>query len=297
MNSNIIFLGNNEATLKSLIQCNINIKAVIYENNHDLKHTGVYDNAVKSKGGTVIEIPKDNKTKLLEAIKNFPPPDMFLISYFTVLPKEALSIPKKIINIHPSMLPYYKGPHPIKWALINGEKKIGVSFMTITETVDTGGIYYQFSIDVTDKDNYLTLFNKTNKLIDKHLCKIISRVLNEELVPKKQEGCGSYFPKLSKDIRYINFLKMTARDIFNLTRSQIKYGGVITTYNQKRIEFDISNVFIENKIIDKPGTILKISLSNTGQYDIIVQCIKGQILFRSNNIIFQNINEGECLGT
>jgi len=297
MSYNVIFLGNNEATLKSLLKCNVKIIAAIYEFNHDLVHTGGYDHIIKEKGGVVVGIPKDNKKELIKTVNCFHRPDLFLISYFTILPRELLSYPQKIINIHPSLLPQYKGAHPIQWALINSEKQIGVTFMTIKETVDEGEIYCQFPINIEQEDNQLTLFEKTNEVVDLHLCKIIAQVLKSEIVAKPQSGCGSYFPKLNKSNRYINFKKMTASDIHNLNRSQVKYGGVITTFKQIRIELPISKVINNENQEDSPSIIKELYTINNNQYCITVQCITGQIQFISNNMIFDKIKVGDCLGT
>ncbi len=295
---NIIFLGNNERTLKSLLNCNINVIAAIYELNRTVNYTGRYDGAVKSQGGKVIGIPKDDKYALMEVLKDFERPALFVVSFFAILPRQALEFPEiGCLNIHPSLLPYYKGPYPINWALINDEKQIGVSFMGLDMGVDTGGIYRQFPIDITDEDDALTLLNKANDIVDKNICEVIYEVLEGSLVAKPQNGSGSYYPRLTFNVRFVNFNKMTARDIHNLTRSQIEYGGIITTFNFKRLEFFRSRIVDEHSQEEYPGMIIKINKDEFCGYSISVQCIRGKLELFSEEETIKSLNIGYKLGT
>ncbi len=295
---NIIFLGNNERTLKALLDCNINVIAAIYELNRTVNYTGRYDGAVKSQGGKVIGIPKDDENALMEVLKDFERTALLVVSFFGILPRQALAFPEiGCLNVHPSLLPYYKGPYPINWALINGEKKIGVSFMGLDTGVDTGGIYRQFSIDITDEDDALTLLDKANDIVDKNICEVIHEVLEGSLVAEPQNGNGSYYPRLTSDVRFVNFIKMTARDIHNLTRSQVEYGGMITTFNFKRLEFFRSRIVDEYSQGEFPGVIIEINKDGLCGYSIIVQCIRGKLELFSEDETIKLLKICDKLGT
>jgi len=99
------------------------------------------------KYGLTIYQPKD-KNELLEIIKKLQP-DLAIVAAFGMLfPKEILAVPKYgFINIHPSLLPKYRGPTPIQTAILNGDEKTGVSLFLIDEKMDHGPILVQRELE------------------------------------------------------------------------------------------------------------------------------------------------------
>ena len=74
-------------------------------------------------------------------------PDIFVVaSYGKLIPGSLLEIPKYRLNVHPSLLPKYRGSAPIHWPILNGDKETGVSIIDIAEKLDAGDIYYQEKI-------------------------------------------------------------------------------------------------------------------------------------------------------
>ena len=92
------------------------------------------------KYGLTVYQPKD-KTELLEIVKNLQPDLAVTAAFGMIFPKEILEIPKYgFINVHPSLLPKYRGPTPIQTAILNGDKETGVSLFLIDEEMDHGPI-------------------------------------------------------------------------------------------------------------------------------------------------------------
>ena len=90
-------------------------------------------------------------------------PDLIVSSYYRkILPKEIYSCAKIAINIHPSFLPYYRGPVPTAWAILNGEKNFGVRFK-ITEGIDSGDIYVQKSFKIKALETGYELHNRASE--------------------------------------------------------------------------------------------------------------------------------------
>ncbi|MCD5396737.1 MAG: hypothetical protein LRZ98_01080 [Candidatus Pacebacteria bacterium] len=85
----------------------------------------------------------------MKKIKNY---DLFFVfSYKHILPKKLLNIPKfGTINLHPSLLPKYRGPSPIMSAILNDEKKTGVSLILLDEKMDHGPIIAQQKILINE---------------------------------------------------------------------------------------------------------------------------------------------------
>jgi methionyl-tRNA formyltransferase len=97
-------------------------------------------------------------TKKLSSLR----PDLFVVAaYGIIIPKNILSIPKYgSINIHPSLLPKYRGPSPIQTALLHGEKENGITIIQMDEEVDHGPILKKIPFEVTPNDTFATLHQK-----------------------------------------------------------------------------------------------------------------------------------------
>jgi len=131
-----------------------------------------------------------------------------------IIPKGILnSFPKGIINIHPSLLPKYRGPSPVQTAIINGEKITGVSIIKIDETVDHGPILGQIKETILDTDTakalYERLFAKGTYLLLKVLKQYHDGVLN----PIAQNHSKATFTQpLTRQDGYIDVSKFEIRN-------------------------------------------------------------------------------------
>ena len=112
--------------------------------------------------------------------------------------KELLSASKLgVINIHPSLLPYYRGPVPTAWAIINNEKEFGITIHQVDSGIDTGDILVQEKYDIHDDETGHDLYLRAMEKGAELLINNFDRIMNEEIKPKKQPSGGSYFGKLS----------------------------------------------------------------------------------------------------
>ncbi|MCL2354812.1 MAG: methionyl-tRNA formyltransferase, partial [Oscillospiraceae bacterium] len=83
-------------------------------------------------------------TKIIDKIKSLNPDIICVVAYGMILPKEVLDIPKYgAINVHPSLLPKYRGSSPIQYAIMNGDRKTGVTTMYLDIKMDAGDIILQ----------------------------------------------------------------------------------------------------------------------------------------------------------
>jgi methionyl-tRNA formyltransferase len=131
---------------------------------------------------------------------------------------------KGIWNIHTGELPKYRGRHPISWAMINNEKKIGVTIHMIDEEIDRGkkisSGYIQRSID--DDENII--LKKILRLIDNSLLNEAINNYNNNCM--ELIGKGEYHKSLVGGFNEINPKKVNSIYLFNLLRSQVSHGGV-----------------------------------------------------------------------
>ena len=101
--------------------------------------------AAQQAGLNVIQPEKlRHNAEFLEYLKSLNPDLNIVVAYGKIIPKEIIELPKYgTINIHPSLLPAYRGPSPVQTAILNGEKETGVTIMQIDEEVDHCPIFSQ----------------------------------------------------------------------------------------------------------------------------------------------------------
>jgi methionyl-tRNA formyltransferase len=128
-------------------------------------------------------------------------PDLIISAYFDqIIKKELLKIPRiGILNVHPSMLPAYRGVKPTFWVLKNNESKTGVTIHFVDEGLDTGNILVQKEIDIQPNDSVDSLLKKTSEIGAKALLEAIENIRVSDYNLKEQEpGSGSYFSQPTK---------------------------------------------------------------------------------------------------
>ena len=108
---------------------------------------------------------------------------VLVVAYGKILPKELLSINNiKFLNVHPSLLPRWRGAAPIQRAIMNLDKETGVSIMKVISELDAGPIMMQSKIDLTSDTSYLDLSSKLSELGSKMILRSF------ELIEKKKKN-------------------------------------------------------------------------------------------------------------
>lgn len=152
------------------------------------------------------KIKSHNSHKAIKAIE----PDLIVVAaYGQILPKEILNIPKYgCLNVHPSLLPKYQGPSPIQYAILNGDKKTGVTIILIDEKIDQGPILAQKALIIKKDETIENLHNKLANLGADLLIKTIPRWTRKTIKPKLQDKTkASYTKILKKEDGEINWQK------------------------------------------------------------------------------------------
>lgn len=111
-----------------------------------------------------------------------------LVAYGKIIPKEVLEIPRLgFVNVHPSLLPNYRGPSPIQTALLNGEEKTGVSLMVLDEELDHGPVLAQKEIALESTDTHGSLIEKMGEIGAEFLIETLPGYINGSLKPTPQD--------------------------------------------------------------------------------------------------------------
>ena len=131
-----------------------------------------------------------NNTEFKDEIKMLNPDLVCVVSYGVILPKSFLKIPKYgCINVHPSMLPKYRGAAPIQWAILNGDETTGVTIMYLDEGMDSGDIIVQEEVSIDPDETTGELWNRLSSIGAKLLKESVDKINNGTVksVPQPEE--------------------------------------------------------------------------------------------------------------
>lgn len=166
-----------------------------------------------------------------------------VVAFGRIIPTEVLNIFKySIIGVHPSLLPRWRGPDPIRRAILEGDTYTGVTVFKLTEEVDAGPIFLQQKVEIDEK-----YFDQLSSELADLGAKLALEVLRniESLKPIPQEGEPTYASVVSKYEMEIDWSKPSDQ-IERLVRALSKRPGAYTYFNKKRLKIlrvRKSNVF------------------------------------------------------
>ena len=240
--------------------CDLTIMKLIFFGTSDFSKP-VFE-ALKKEGYSPILWDLSNSFDDFKKIK----PDICVVAaYGKIIPKEYLEIPKYgFLNIHPSLLPKYRGASPIQTAILNGEKETGVTIILMDEKIDHGPVITVEKLKIKN-EKYKDLENKLAKLGAKLLVDILPKWINRKIKPVEQSHNEATFTKkLSWPDGKINWSK-TAEEIIRQIRALNPEPGVWTLQAGKVLKI-LEAEMIESKLSAESGQIFHI------ENQIIVKC-------------------------
>ncbi len=177
----------------------------------------------------------------------------FLFAYGKIIPKSIIDFfPKGIINLHPSLLPRYRGPSPVRQALLDCQTTTGFSLMLLDEQLDHGPIIYQQKIPISSTDNHQTLLNKIITTSLPLLPQIITQYLQGKITLTPQDHSqATYTPIIRKSHGQINW-KLPDEKLACFIRAMNPWPGAFTFVkikNQiKRLKIIQAHLNQDNKL-------------------------------------------------
>ncbi len=122
-------------------------------------------------------------------------PDLgFMASFNQILHAPALAVPPLgWINVHPSLLPAYRGPEPVYWAIVNGEARAGITIQRVARSIDLGPVLWQDQAEIRPEDTNGTLSRRLTALATAALPTVLARVLAGHPGTLLAPGTGSYY--------------------------------------------------------------------------------------------------------
>ncbi len=195
-----------------------------------------------------------------------------VVAYGKLIPARLLTVfPHGFINVHPSLLPRYRGPSPIQWALVHGDTVTGVTTMLLDEGMDTGPILLQREVAIEPRETAKELSSRLASLGADLLVETVDRLEEGRLTPRPQPVEGaSVTPMLRRQFGAIDW-SMTARQLVNRLRGLTPWPGLYTTFRGGRLKIhSLEEVVDPPGGSERPGTVLA-----TGARGIVVRCGRG----------------------
>lgn len=173
----------------------------------------------------------------LEALKKISA-DAFIVVAFRMLPEEVFAMPPRgTINLHASLLPYYRGAAPINWVIIRGEKETGVTTFFIEKGMDTGKILLQKKVPLEPDETAGTLHDKLAEIGADLVVETLNGLEKGVLVPKVQPpGVFPKAPKITKELQRIDW-NQPAEEIRRLIHGLSPYPAAFSFFRGMQVKF------------------------------------------------------------
>lgn len=287
----IIFFGTPKFAsdiLEYLIDQKINIVAVVTQSDKKRGNISPVKQIAERKipNVEVFQPEKATDPAFIEEIKKFTPALFVVVAYGKILRPALLAIPTKgSINVHASLLPKYRGAAPIQRAIMEGEKKTGITIMEMSEGLDCGDIIAQKEVPIDEKMDFSHLHDELCNTAKPLLLEVIKDFEKGKIKKYPQDNSRATFaPKITIDDQEIDFSK-EAFVIYNQIRALSPSPGARCTLeiNGERKKMKI----IECEKVDlkgEPKEILKFEKN-----DFIIACKKNSISIKKLQIEGKNI--------
>jgi methionyl-tRNA formyltransferase len=273
---NIVFMGTPEFAVPTLekLHSEFGVKAVVtIPDKPKGRGKQMQSSDVKLKalelGLPVLQPEKLKDESFINELKSYEP-DIIVVLAFRILPEEVFKIARiATFNIHGSLLPAYRGAAPINWAIINGEKKTGLTSFILEKKVDTGNILFQKTVPITDNMTDGDLHDLLMPLAADMAVDTCNSLLSGEyqLLPQ-DDSKASPAPKIFPEMCEIKW-NQHARELCYFINGMSPFPGAWTTWNGERLKIIRAAFSACSKGI--PGEF------SIAQNSFLVQCDKGII--------------------
>lgn len=241
----LIFMGTPDFAvpcLESLIDAGHEIAAVFTQPDKPVGRKQVLTpSPVKvcaEKHGITVYQPRSVRTDYaVSIVRNIAPDCVVVVAFGKIIPPEMLAIPRLgFVNVHGSLLPKYRGAAPIQWAVIDGEKRTGVTTMQMDEGLDTGDILDVMSTDIGENETSGELFDRLAPMGAELIVKTLEKLEQGIVTPIKQDDSLSNYAKIiTKDMAQIDF-SVSAEAAFNRIRGFNPWPVAYTIISGKRMK-------------------------------------------------------------
>jgi methionyl-tRNA formyltransferase len=213
--------------------------------------------AAERRGLAIYQPEKVRAPEFLEIFHGLAPDLVVLVAFGQILPKDIIDGPPMgCINVHPSLLPKYRGAAPMNWALIRGETKTGVSIMRMDEGVDSGDILIQEETPIEQGETFDRLHDRLSILGAQCLLRALEGLAAGTIQRKPQDHAfATLAPRLKKEDGLIRW-EAPARQIAHFVAGLSSVPGAYTFLDGRVLKVYSAEAEETPLCCDAPGTII-----------------------------------------
>lgn len=232
----LIFFGN-ERLVSGLDHTETPVLQALIDAGYEICAVVANDSGTRSRKPRALEVAElarkhdipvhlpDRPMDIYDELRSYGADAAVLVAYGRIVPQKIIDLfPFGIINIHPSLLPTYRGPSPIESAIANGDESTGVSIMSLTAKMDAGPVYHQVEFNLPKYETAPHLSQKLASLAATELIAALPKILDGSLKPTPQdESKATYCQLISKEDARLNPSTQTAEQAERLVRAYKAY--------------------------------------------------------------------------
>ncbi len=199
---------------------------------------------------------------IIDDIKALDNPIGVLVSYGKIIPQSVIDLfTPGIINVHPSLLPLYRGPSPVESAILNGDTETGVTIMQLSAAMDAGPIYKQVTVPLNDTETAPELELQLGELGAQQLTSVLPAIMDGSIQPTPQDNSvATYCTLLTKD------------------DSQLATESLTSAQAERRVRAYLAFPKSKTTVAGQPIVITKAHVSNAQTTTLDLACIDGRFL-------------------
>jgi methionyl-tRNA formyltransferase len=200
-------------------------------------HSSPVKDAAVAAGIPVFQPQKIKTDESYEYFKKLAPEVVVIIAYGQIISQRLIDVPRLgWINVHASLLPKYRGAAPINWAIVNGEKRTGLTTMRIDAGLDTGPMLLKYETEIGVEETAPELTARLGEAAAPLIVETLRKLDRGEIAPTPQENPeASLAPPLKKEDGRIDW-SLDAHKIYNRIRGLQPWPGAFTTFRGKNCQ-------------------------------------------------------------
>lgn len=178
------------------------------------------------------------KDEEAQRIKDYDPELFVVASFGLIVPRWVLDLPAiGPVNVHPSLLPLYRGPSPMQWAILNGDEETGITLIIMNEKMDEGRIMYQERVSIKKGENVIGLSDRLSARAAEILPEIVRRIGTEGMPEgsDQRHEDATYTPIITKEMGRIDWSK-SAIEIERRVRAFVLWPTAYTSLDGRMIK-------------------------------------------------------------
>jgi methionyl-tRNA formyltransferase len=182
-------------------------------------------------GLPVYQPERIRRPEALDYLRGLGADGMVVVGYGQIIPQSVIDLaPLGIINVHASLLPKYRGAGPVQWAIVNGERRTGVTTMRIDAGLDTGDMLLKAQTEIGPEENAVELGQRLATMGADLLVETLAGLAAGTVVAEKQDGSqATLAPMLKKEDGLIDWSR-SAESIHNRVRGLQPWPGAYTKF-------------------------------------------------------------------